>query len=196
MGSEPNIIDDGPDKGLVLFTDQEELALALLKSFDVKTLAALRVYDTLGPPEIPTSRWHRADQRHLGGAFQDNRIIPYEGIRVEELTKEQQAMIRELIRLSINFLPSQALEAELRKISTTWHETYFCWIGGISSGDAFYYKIQSPAIMIEFDHHTGVFLNNKEPMPFHIHTLVRACNGNDYGRQLVKAYFERSRTVQ
>ena len=34
--------------------------------------------------------------------------------------------------------------------------------------------------MIEFDNHAGVYLTNEEPANFHVHTLVRTPNGNDY----------------
>ena len=39
---------------------------------------------------------------------------------------------------------------------------------------------------MELDHHTGVFLNNDTPAPFHMHTVLRTPNGNDYGRELVR----------
>ena len=47
-------------------------------------------------------------------------------------------------------------------------------------------------IIIEYDNHTGVFLDNPEPESFHIHTLVRTPNGNDYGRDLLRQHYERS----
>jgi hypothetical protein len=31
---------------------------------------------------------------------------------------------------------------------------------------AFYYRIQSPVVMIEFDHHKGALLNNETPQRF------------------------------
>jgi hypothetical protein len=56
------------------------------------------------------------------------------------------------------------------------------------SEDAFYYRIQSPAVLIEFDHHSGVFLLNKEPARYHVHTVVRTPNGGDYGRGLLRLF--------
>ena len=41
-------------------------------------------------------------------------------------------------------------------------------------------------MIAELDHHCGVFLDYDTPQPFHIHTVVRTPNGNDYGRELVK----------
>ena len=46
--------------------------------------------------------------------------------------------------------------------------------------------------MCEFDHHSGVFLTNAEPAKCHIHTIVRAPNGNDYGKELLRQYFAKS----
>jgi len=46
--------------------------------------------------------------------------------------------------------------------------------------------------LIEFDHHAGVFLNNDEPQDFHIHTLVRTPNGNDYGIDLIRQHYKNS----
>jgi len=44
---------------------------------------------------------------------------------------------------------------------------------------------------IEFDHQPGVVFDNTEPSLNHIHTLVRTPNGNDYGRDLLRAHYER-----
>jgi len=194
MGAEPNVIDEGPDKGTELFTDQEQLVLKLMRSMDDATFKRVRIFEQLSGPEYPPGRFHRADQRHLGGAFQDNRIIPYEGAKVSTLSEAQQDMVRGLLTLSLNYLPDGALEAYMAQIAEHWKDdTYFCWIGGLGEKDAFYYKVHSPVVMIEFDHHSGVFLNNKTALPFHIHTLVRAPNGNDYGKALLEQYFRKKR---
>ena len=50
--------------------------------------------------------------------------------------------------------------------------------------------IQSPVVMIEFDHHKGVLLNNETPQRFHVHTIVRTPNGNDYGMDLLRLHYE------
>lgn len=188
MGAEPNVIDEGPDKGTELFTDQEQTALELMQSMDEKAQEQVIIFSKLNGPEYPSWRYHRADQRHVGGAFQDNRVVPYEGVIVTSFTETQQELVRKLVVLSLNYLPEKALAAKMDEIAGQWSETYFCWIGKFGQGDAFYYKVHSPVIMVEFDHHSGVFLNNKEPLPFHIHTLVRTPNGNDYGKDLLRQY--------
>lgn len=191
LGAEPNVIDAGPYKGTELFTDQELVGLKLMQSMDAAQQSRVRIFNELSGPEYPESRFHRADQRHLGGAFQDNRVIPYEGVKVTEFSASQQDLVRRLLVLSLSYLPEKALAVKMGEISHHWEDTYFCWIGGCQVGDAFYYKVHSPVVMAEFDHHSGVFLNNKVPLPFHIHTLVRTPNGNDYGKELLKQFEQR-----
>lgn len=74
-------------------------------------------------------------------------------------------------------------------------ETYFCWIGGYGDHDPFYYRIQNPVVLLEFDHHSGVFLTNEEPAKYHIHTITRMPNGNDYGQELIRLWRERSKRL-
>ncbi|KAG9243370.1 hypothetical protein BJ878DRAFT_120497 [Calycina marina] len=191
MGAEPNVIDAGPDTDVTIFYPQESAALALMQSLSSKVQSQAQIYDKLYSPEMPKWRFHRADQRQLGGAFQDNRIVPYEGVLVTAMSSQQQEALLEIVRLFIDYLPPRVLAARLNEVQSYWKETFFSWIGGFANGDAFYYKVHSPVIMIEFDHHTGVFLTNKEPLHFHIHTLVRTPNGNDYGKELLKQYYAR-----
>ena len=40
-------------------------------------------------------------------------------------------------------------------------------------------------IIAENDHHAGVWLNNRLPARFHVHTTLRMPNGNDYGKALI-----------
>lgn len=127
-------------------------------------------------------------QRHLSGAFQDNRVIPYEGIKVEEMPQPQQETLLRLISFYQDILPSGPYNASMNRIKRHWDETHFCWIGGYSDEDAFYYRVQSPVLMIEFDHHSGVFLLNREPAKYHIHTIMRMPNGNDYGKELIRLH--------
>jgi hypothetical protein len=191
MGAEPNIVDDGPDKGLCLFEAQEAIGLEVMAALEPSLRMRVQIYQSVKAEAMPDWRFHRADQRHLGGAFQDNRVIPYEGVLVSEFPSDVQQMVWKIVRLALDYLPEDTLRQKIAEIETTWNETYFCWIGGWGVSDAFYYKVHSPVTMLEFDHHSGVFLTNKEPRPFHIHTLVRTPNGNDYGKELLRQYQQR-----
>lgn len=188
MGAEPNIVDEGPDCGLILFDEQEKAGRKAMACLDPVLQRRVQIYKRLKDETMPEWRFHRADQRHLGGAFQDNRIIPYEGVVVTSFPSKVQQAVKEIVELALDFLPTHAWEQKMAEIERNWNETHFCWIGGWGTNDAFYYKIHSPVTMLEFDHHSGVFLTNKDARPFHIHTLVRTPNGNDYGKELLRQY--------
>ncbi|KAK3901479.1 hypothetical protein C8A05DRAFT_16341, partial [Staphylotrichum tortipilum] len=183
-GAEPNVIDSGPYAGTRILEREEALGLRLMQSLTAEQQAAAQVYKLLRDPAMPVGRWNHDDQRHLCGAYRDNRVVPYEGVIVGSLGEEQKELVRGILREYLLYLPQQAREARLAECEAWFGETYFCWIGGYGAEDAFYYRIQSPVVIVEFDHHSGVFLTNEEPAKFHIHTLLRTPNGGDYGMAL------------
>ncbi len=191
MGAEPNVIDVGPDAGLSLFDDEERVGLALMRSLSPALREKATIYKKMLDPAMPEGRWHPADQRHLSGAFHDNRIIPYEGIPASALDARQRDQLMSLIAAFIGYLPEEPLAARLKQIESHLNSTWWSWIGGCGDEDPFYYRIQSPVTLIEFDHHSGVWLSNEEPAKCHIHTLVRTPNGNDYGKDLLRQHYAR-----
>ncbi|KAF5240015.1 hypothetical protein FAUST_4599 [Fusarium austroamericanum] len=183
-GAEPNLIDDGPYKGTRILHREEALGLKLMQSLSPDQKKEAQVYELMKDPAMPHARWNHDDQRHLCGAYRDNRVVPYEGILVSEMTDEQQKYVLDIANEFLLYLPAKARQIRLEHIKKWFHETHFCWIGGHNDDDPFYYRIQSPVVIFEFDHHSGVFLNNQEPAKFHIHTLMRTPNKGDYGMAL------------
>jgi hypothetical protein len=189
MGAEPNIIDEGPHAGLTIFNDEERLGLAFMRGLPAAQRDTAQIYKLMYDPAMPPGRHHLADQRHLGGAFHDNRIIPYEGVGGSDMTSAQRERLIEVCAQFVEYLPPAALAARLAEIERHIDATHWCWIGGYGDDDPFYFRIQSPVIMCEFDHHSGVFLTNTEPAKCHIHTIVRTPNGNDYGKDLLRQHY-------
>ncbi|KAL2158528.1 hypothetical protein VTH06DRAFT_4295 [Thermothelomyces fergusii] len=183
-GAEPNLIDAGPHAGTRILRREEALGLRLMRSLPPALQARARVYKLLRDPAMPEGRWNHDDQRHLCGAYRDNRVVPYEGVPVCDMAADQRALVRAILAEYLLYLPARARELRLAEAERWFGETYFCWIGGLGDADAFYYRIQSPVVLVEFDHHSGVFLTNKEPARFHVHTLLRTPNGGDYGMAL------------
>ncbi len=70
-------------------------------------------------------------------------------------------------------------------------ETWFSWYGATDGSQPFYFRIHSPVILAELDHHAGVWLTNRLPARFHVHTILRLPNGNDYGRAYLAQWRER-----
>jgi hypothetical protein len=131
---------------------------------------------------MPEGRISRFDERHLAGAFQDNRVIPYEGLRASELSEDQRQRLLALIEEHLTLLPPGPAAAKVAEVRAHLSDTYLCWIGGTDGVQPFYFRIQSPVLFAEFDHHAGIWLNNEFPALFHIHTTLRYPNGNDYGK--------------
>jgi Protein of unknown function (DUF3500) len=79
----------------------------------------------------------------------------------------------------IEFPRPQYLAAEA--ITATEHST-------------FYYRVQSPVLLIEFDHQKPANLAKFAAYPDlpsqqHIHCVVRTPNGNDYGKDLLRQHY-------
>ncbi|KAH7027253.1 uncharacterized protein B0I36DRAFT_364485 [Microdochium trichocladiopsis] len=188
-GAEPNMIDDGPWKGTRILVREEELGLQLIRSLGSDDKLQLQqqqaiVYTQMKDPAMPKGRWNHDDQRHLCGAYRDNRVVPYEGVKVADMEPRQVALVEGILGEYLLYLPARSRELKMQDVRRWYAETYFCWIGGTGDEDPFYYRIQSPVVLVEFDHHSGVFLNNEQPAKFHIHTLLRTPNGGDYGMAL------------
>ena len=192
LGAEPAYADTGPFAGTSLFEDEEREGLALMRSLTHAQQAHAIVAHSMVGGDLPPGRRHFADNLHLGGAHQDNRIVPYEGLRGAELTADQRRRLLELIACYVAPLPAGPLQQRMVEIERHLAATHFCWIGGTDDASAFYYRIQSPVVFIEFDHHAGVFLTNAEPAKFHVHTIVRTPNGNDYGIDLLRRHYEKA----
>ena len=190
MGAEPNCIDTGPLAGLTVFEQEERLGLELMRALPPAMQTQARLYQKKRDPAMPPGRVALGDELHLTGAFQDNRIVPYEGAAVAAFDTALQSRVMELVESYLAYLPEGPRAARLSEVRQHLGATYFCWIGGFDDTSPFYYRIQSPVIIVEFDHHAGVFLGNTEPEKFHIHTLVRTPNGNDYGMELVRQHCE------
>ena len=99
-------------------------------------------------------------------------------------SKRARSLVERIFEEYLLYLPARARALRLEQIRAWFGETYFCWIGGYGDQDPFYYRLQSPVVIVEFDHHSGVFLTNSEPAKFHIHTLLRTPNGGDYAMAL------------
>lgn len=192
MGAEPTHGDDGRYGGIHLFEDEERLGLSLMRSFSKTEQAQALVAKSMMGGDLPEGRRHFADNLHLGGAYQDNRIVPYEGLRADAISKHQQRDLLDLAEAYLVTLPDGPRAAKMAEIEHHLSDTHFCWIGGTTEDNAFYYRIQSPVTFIEFDHHTGVFLTNDEPARFHVHTIVRTPNGNDYGMDLLRLHYQKA----
>jgi len=190
MGAEPCYFDSGPHAGTRLFQDEEHRALELMRMLSNAQRREAILYHSMMGGDLPPGRRQLPDQLQLAGAFQDNRIIPYEGVAAAGFSAAQKRLLLQLVASFVEPMPAGPMKAKMDEVERHLDETHLCWIGGTGEEDTFYYRIQSPVVLIEFDQHSGVFLANEEPAKFHIHTIVRTPNGNDYGADLLRLHYE------
>ncbi|RWR06183.1 DUF3500 domain-containing protein [Paenirhodobacter populi] len=194
MGTEPNEVVLKSGEFFAMFKEEEAKGLALMQSLAPALRERATIFTLMEDPAMPAWRFNFADQRHLGGAFQDNRIVPVEGVCARDFTPEQRLALLDLCETFYIHWPDGPRRARMRQIEDHLDRTFFSWIGGHGDDDPFYYHIHSPVVMLEFDHHSGMWLSNTEPAKFHIHVISRIPNGNDYGRALIAAHRARKAT--
>jgi hypothetical protein len=121
-------------------------------------------------------------------------VIPFAGVRASELSSAQRERLLDLIELYVANLREGHARVRMEEVRAHLDDTYFAWIGGRDDRSAYYYRIHSPVILIEFDHQRPVAttsLYGTAPSRQHIHTVVRTPNGNDYGKDLLRQHLER-----
>jgi hypothetical protein len=190
MGAEPRRVDDGKYAGTVVFEDEELLGLQFARNLSAAQKQKAVFSETLIADQLPPGRHQGNDGISFGGRYKDNAVVPYEGVSGAELHLQQRQALLDLTRCYLSALPAGPFAARMDDVERHLLTTHFCWAGGMGEDNAFYYRIQSPVVMIEFDHHKGVVLNNPTPEKFHVHTIVRTPNGNDYGMDILRLHYE------
>lgn len=178
MGSEPNYIEDGENAGTRTFENEERLGLEFYLSLSDDQKAEATLYD------------RKIYDHNQTESFRDNAVVPFVGIRASNLDSIQVFRLKEVIGEYIGNIKKGHAEIRMNEILEHIGETYFSWVGKTDGNGPFYFRIQSPVVIIEFDHHRPVFLEGDLPTRKHVHTVVRTPNGNDYGKDLLKQHLK------
>ena len=118
------------------------------------------------PDDIPPHLQNLFDGRMQAGAFHDNLVAPYQGVAGADMTDAQR---RVLLRAGGHLRRVERRpitpRCKLAEVEAHLDETWFSWYGGFDDEAPFYYRVHSPVILIEFDHHPGVVFDNVVPTP-------------------------------
>lgn len=174
-----------------IFAEHHGLALELITALSPAQRAQAVLYPSMLPGDLPWELAGRVDGRHLGGAGQDNRVIPYAGLAADSMSPGQQELLVRLAGSFVSRMPAAPAEAKLAEIRRHLASAHFAWIGGTDPDSPCYFRVHSPVVLAEYDNHPGVFLDFDLPDPCHVHTVVRTPNGNDYGMALLRQHYER-----
>ena len=192
LGSEPCHATAGRYAGLRVFDAEERRGLAMVRSLSAEQARQAILYPSILSTDLPPERSVPIDGQMMACAFQDNRRLDYEGVRAGDMTDGQRTLLRRLVETYVGRIRDGHAETTLAEVERYFDETHFSWMGATDDVNPFYYKVQSPVILIEFDHEPGVVFDNDEPTRHHVHTIVRTPNGNDYGIDLLRQHYEQS----
>jgi len=185
LAAEPTVVDTGPQAGINAFIDIEDRALDLIRGLAPALRAQAITLPSILSADVPEGRRHWADSLHLGGAFRDNQIIPPEGVCACGFSEADKTRLMDLFATFFTLLPEGPRRARLAEIAAYLDQTWLTWMGGFDDWSPFYFRLHSPVVLVEQDHHQAVFLTNDEPARFHVHTITRTPEGGDYGMDIV-----------
>jgi hypothetical protein len=180
MGGEPVIAESGKYEGTSILQSEQALGLALINA-----LTTAERSEAIIDPD-------KTGNNNRGEFFQDNAVVPLQGLSLAALEGDRRRLAEQLIRVYVDNLRPEHAAIRMTEILAHWDDTYFAWVGDTDEDAVFYYRVQSPVVMIEFDHQSPVALSDSpEPTRRHIHTVVRTPNGNDYGKDLLRQHLAR-----
>ncbi|MFF2324420.1 MULTISPECIES: DUF3500 domain-containing protein [unclassified Streptomyces] len=174
-----------------IFAEHRTRAREFMASLSTGQRSKALLYGSMLAPELPAALAGSVDGRHRAGAGRDNLVLPYEGVRGDDLSAGRRELLRGLVEPYLRPLPNAARRARQAELDAYLHTTHLAWIGDWGEGSPFYYRVHSPVVLVEYDNHPGIFLDNEEPEPYHVHTIVRTPNGGDYGKALLRRHYAR-----
>ncbi|MEV4071841.1 DUF3500 domain-containing protein [Nonomuraea fuscirosea] len=183
MGSEPTSATYRGER-VTVFTRETEAGLALLHALTPEQRA-----EVISTTEVKRGANMKA------GAGADNLRLPYAGLAASRFTPEQRGKLLDLLRVYVGYQAEGHAAVRMKEVEEHLDETYFCWLGETGDDSAFYYRVHSPVVLIEYDAQAPIAYGDErgpggEPTRQHIHTVVRTPNGNDYGADLLRLHLE------
>jgi hypothetical protein len=192
MGSEPCSVSTGPLAGVEVFAAELAGGLELINSLSADQQQQALLYPSILPGTLPPHLDQWIDGRMQAAAFRDNAVLPYQGIRADDLDEAQRAVLMSTLEGHLGWARADHAAARKRQVEDHLDDTWFSWLGGIDGDAPFYYRIHSPAVLVELDQHPGTVLDIPEPSRHHIHTIIRTPNGGDYGADLLAQHYARN----
>jgi hypothetical protein len=170
MGANPARVPSGPKAGLRILAAEEDVARALVRMLD-ESRRRVAVFSDTAFVEIETRNDPKA------------RSLRSEGLRAADMTEAQRAQLRTLIGVYANRMSAAARTHAMRDIEEGgFGDLRFAWAGGTAVGDAHYYRIHGPTILIEYD--------NQQTNANHIHTVWRDLR-HDFGGDLLADHYKK-----
>ncbi|MGW4026979.1 DUF3500 domain-containing protein [Streptomyces sp. NPDC005009] len=138
----------------------------------------------------------KSNESMKAGAFSDNAVQAYEGLRCNTLDAAQRKKLTAVAEAFVGRAKADAAKVRLAEIRAHLADTYLTWAGGIADDAAFYLRVHSPVVWIEVDCQgpgplAGAYgaAQGDGPTQKHVHSIIRTPNGNDYGKELLRRHY-------
>src|SRR5579871_4563853 len=169
FGANPAEVREGPRAGLRALAREEDLGRRLIKAL-TDAQRAVAIVDKTAYKDIITFDSRKAA---LNGAPN--------GLAFSKMTAEQKRMLTDLVADYADNLPAEIAAQRMDQYRKNQSSLFFAWSGGIEKGDPHYYRVQSPAFLIEYD--------CTQDNANHIHSVWRDYNG-DFGQDLLAQHYQ------
>ncbi|GAB7102130.1 DUF3500 domain-containing protein [Streptomyces phaeofaciens JCM 4814] len=138
----------------------------------------------------------KSNESMKAGAFSDNAVQEYTGIRGNALTGAQRTRLLGIVQAFAGRAKADVAKAKLAEVRKHLDDTYVTWAGGTGDDDAFYVRVHSPVVWIEVDCQApgplaGAYgaTQGSGATQKHVHSVIRTPNGNDYGKELLRQHY-------
>ncbi len=168
FGANPAEVRSGPQKGLRALPREQDLAFALLDSLS-STQLKKAILAEKAPYEIVT------------GNTRKQSILEDKGLAYTELTKDQQSMLSELLKVHADAQSPAEYKRRMGRVDIK--TIVFAWMGATKPGAGHYYRIQGSKFLVEYD--------NTQNDANHIHTVWRDFDG-DFGEDVLAEHYQLS----
>ena len=185
LGIDPAELEHGPLAGLRLLGQEEELAVQLVEGMTAEQKAGMSIAE-VSPPGLTFKPDGEGDfSRRLG-------------LQASSLSAVQRLQLWQLIReYTGNLAPDLAGSVDERIAADGVERVYLAWAGPWPDAETsaprepFYYRIQGPSILIEFDHSGNILTRENDQVTDHIHTVMRI-PGDDFSADPLRAHYRNS----
>jgi len=160
IGVEPASYKAG-DSVIAPLQDKLEAGIELINGLDDEQRAKAMVSDR--PEEVWTS------------AGNDGFVPEIEGSSVSDWSEAQRIRLRDMLPMWVGMLDRESGRARMAEIEADLDGTYFGWHGKTDGSGPVYYRIQGPAVIIEYSTQSGVGADAG-----HYHSIYRDPT-NEYG---------------
>ncbi|WP_329317192.1 DUF3500 domain-containing protein [Streptomyces sp. NBC_01262] len=139
MGSEPTSATYKGEK-ITMFKPETTAGLTLLRSLTDAQRA-----------KVISSTVQKSGDDMKAGAGQDNAKLAFEGLAGSELTAAQKEKLLDLVRVYVGYMDDGHAGVKMKEVEKHLDKTYFYWLGATKDTSAFYYRVHSPVVLIEYD---------------------------------------------